>query len=150
MTYITKLNQKDNDIAIIFTCSCKCYSSNSLVMMIYQLNIKGVSISFSIRTFYLPRSHDMVQGQIIQHLDKVCFAIQLFYFYFSFFLIFFFFRMFVYLIFLYYIIQFLLFCFYGFWFWGLRFYLMIFLRGGGVFIMIGSSKSINSYIFMTE
>ena len=90
MTYITKLNQKDNDIAIIFTCSCKCYSSNSLVMMIYQLNIKGVSISFSIRTFYLPRSHDMVQGQIIQHLDKVCFAIQLFYFYFSFFFIFFF------------------------------------------------------------
>ena len=149
MTYITKLNQKDNDIAIIFTCSCKCYSSNSLVMMIYQLNIKGVSISFQSEHFIYQGHMTWCKVKLYNTLTRFALRFSYFISIFHFFFIFFFS---VCLFIWFFCITLFSFCFFVFLVFGgvVFFFFIFFFRGGGVFIMIGSSNSINSYIFMTE
>lgn len=134
MTYITKLNQKDNDIAIIFTCSCKCYSSNSLVMMILSINYQRYMY------LYLFFNQNILSTKVTWHGVRsnyttprqglLCDSVVLFLVFFHFFS----FSFFPYVCLSdCFVLHYLVFAFLFLWFLvrGLWFYLMIFLRGEG-------------------
>lgn len=132
MTYITKLNQKDNDIAIIFTCSCKCYSSNSLVMMILSINYQRyLYLFFNLNILSTKVTwHGVRSNYTTPRQGLLCDSVVLFLVFFHFFS----FSFFPYVCLSdCFVLHYLVFAFLFLWFLvrGLWFYLMIFLRGEG-------------------